>query len=155
MRVLQLKLTTSKDPELDLDDPEVNFMSLMKLRGDLSGADFFGAFPGRPGRWCPRNRTTSASAPSASVPRRLEEVAEGHRIYSREVLFYLDPDTGEPQEWSNPFLGGRKVEVDIQRDPVNGVFSRPARTTDATLSLRELRQHGGLPVDFFISTLRP
>ena len=57
---------------------------------------------------------------------------EGYRVYSREVLFYLDPQTGEIlQEWANPFLDGRKVEVvHIQNDPVNGVFARkgPARS---------------------------
>ena len=60
---------------------------------------------------------------------RLEAVDEGYRIYSREVLYYLDPVTGEIlEEWSNPFLGGRKVEVvHIQNDPVNGVFARSGK----------------------------
>ena len=55
-----------------------------------------------------------------------EKVEDGvYRIYSREVLYYLDPDTGEIlEEWNNPFLGGRKVEVaHIANDPVNGIFS--------------------------------
>ena len=57
---------------------------------------------------------------------RIEEVDEGWRIYSREVLYYLDPDTGEILEtWNNPFLGGREIEVmHIANDPVNGVFQR-------------------------------
>ena len=35
VRVLQASgLTTDKDPELDLDNPEINFNALLKLRGD-------------------------------------------------------------------------------------------------------------------------
>ena len=59
---------------------------------------------------------------------RYEKVDDGYRIYSREVLYYLDPNTGEIlEDWSNPFLGGRTVKVaHIQNDPVNGVFSLTA-----------------------------
>ena len=82
-------------------------------------------FPARHGPWFPRNRTTSVFAHSGSEPAESRKVEEGFRIYSREVLYYQDPDTGEIlSEWSNPFLGGRKVEVvHIANDPVNGVFS--------------------------------
>ncbi len=127
LRLLQSPgLTTPKDPELDLDDTETNFMSLMKLRGDLSGKDFFFAFPGQAWAMVPQERNLKCFRTFGFGSGRLEKVDEGYRIYSREVLFYLDPVTGEIlQEWSNPFLDGRKVEVvHIQNDPVNGVFAR-------------------------------
>jgi hypothetical protein len=127
LRVLQSPgLTTDKDPELDLDDPETNFMALMKLRGDLNGDDFFFAFPGQAWAMVPQEQNYKCFRTFGFGAGRLEEVDEGYRIFSREVLFYLDPDTGEIlEEWSNPFRDGRKVEVvHIQNDPVNGVFAR-------------------------------
>lgn len=130
LRVLQSPgLTTSKDPELDLDDPDTNFNSLMKLRGDLSGDDFFFAFPGQAWAMVPQEQNYKCFRTFGFGSGRFEEVEGGYRIYSREVLYYLDPVTGEIlEEWSNPFLGGRKVEVvHIQNDPVNGVFSRQGK----------------------------
>jgi hypothetical protein len=119
-------LTTSKDPVLDLDDPETNFMALMKLRGDLSGADFHFAFPGQAWAMIPQEQNYKCFRTFGFGSGRYEEVDEGYRIFSREVLLYLDPDTGEIlEEWNNPFLGGRTVKVaHIANDPVNGVFAR-------------------------------
>ena len=127
LRVLPASaLTTDKDPVLDLDDPETNFMSLLKLRGDLSGDDFFFAFPGQAWAMVPQEQNYKCFRTFGFGSGKFEKMEEGvYRIYSREVLYYLDPDTGEIlEEWSNPFLGGRKVEVaHIANDPVNGVFS--------------------------------
>jgi hypothetical protein len=118
-------LKTPKDSALDLDDPETNLRALLKLRGDLSGKDFFFAFPGQAWAMIPQERVHKCFRTFGFGSGRLEPVDGGFRIYSREVLFYLDPVTGEIlQEWSNPFLGGRKVRVvHIANDPVNGVFS--------------------------------
>ena len=118
-------LETSKDPVLDLDDPETNFMALMKLRGDLSGKDFHFAFPGQAWAMIPQERNFKCFRTFGFGSGRYEKVDEGYRIFSREVLYYLDPDSGEIlEEWNNPFLGGRKVDVHhIANDPVNGVFA--------------------------------
>ncbi len=119
-------LTTDKDPVLDLDDPETNFMSLLKLRGDLSGDDFFFAFPGQAWAMVPQEQNHKCFRTFGFGSGKYEKVEDGvYRIYSREVLYYMDPDTGEIlEEWNNPFLGGRKVEVaHIANDPVNGIFS--------------------------------
>ena len=40
-------LTTEKDPDLDLDDPETNFMAMMKIRGDLCRERFLLCFSRR------------------------------------------------------------------------------------------------------------
>jgi len=114
------------DPELDLDDRDTNYMAMLKIRGDLSGKDFIFAFPGVawgsvPGEgYRPLFKTFGIGAG------RIEEVPEGWRIYNREVLYYMDLETGKVlDQWSNPFLGGRKVDVfHIANDPVNGVFTR-------------------------------
>jgi hypothetical protein len=115
-----------KDPRLDLDDPETNFQAMLKLRADTAEKDCMFAFPGETWAMVPQEKNYRCFKTFGIGSSRIEEVEEGWRIYSREVLYYLDPDTGEIlNEWSNPFLGGRKVEVmHIANDPVNGVFTR-------------------------------
>lgn len=115
-----------KDPRLDLDDPETNFMAMLKLRADIAEKDCLFAFPGEAWAMVPQEKNYRCFKTFGIGATRIEEVEEGWRIYSREVLYYLDPDTGEILDtWNNPFLGGREVEVmHIANDPVNGVFMR-------------------------------
>ncbi|MDJ0927377.1 MAG: DUF1838 family protein [Gammaproteobacteria bacterium] len=126
---LQLTRTAAlqipRDAELDLEDPKTNFMAMLKMRADLTGADCLFAFPGETWAMIPQEGNTRLFKTFGIGASRIEEVAEGWRIYSREVLYYLDPQSGEILEtWSNPWLGGRDVEVfHIANDPVNGVFS--------------------------------
>ena len=48
------------------------------------------------------------------------EKGEGFRSVSREVMFYLDPETGEIiDNWENPFTGGTVEVVHVANDPVN------------------------------------
>jgi hypothetical protein len=119
-------MSIAKDPRLDLDDPETNFRAMLKLRADLAGKDCLFAFPGQAWAMVPQERNYRCFKTFGIGASRIEEVKEGWRIYSREVLYYLDPDTGAILEtWKNPFLGGREVEVmHIANDPVNGVFAR-------------------------------
>jgi hypothetical protein len=119
-------LTTEKDPDLDLDDPETNFMAMMKIRGDLAEKDFYFAFPGEAWAMPHQEKPVKCFRTFGLGAGRLEKVPEGYRIYSREVLYYLDATTGEIiEEWSNPWLDGKKVEVfHINNDPVNGVFAQ-------------------------------
>lgn len=128
MRMLKLPANADQkpDPELDLEDPETNFNAMLKIRGDISGKDFFFGFPGQVWAMVPQEGNYRCFRTFGLGAGRIEEVEEGWRIYNREVLYYLDPDTGEIlNEWSNPFLGGKKVEVfHIANDPVNGVFAR-------------------------------
>jgi hypothetical protein len=115
-----------RDAALDLDDPETNFRAMLKLRADLSGRDCLFAFPGEAWAMVPQERNVRCFKTFGVAASRIEEVPEGWRIYSREVLYYMDPVTGEIlSEWANPFLGGKEVEVvHIANDPVNGVFTR-------------------------------
>jgi hypothetical protein len=128
MRMLKTSANADQrpDPDLDLDDPETNFMAMLKIRGDLSEKDFFFGFPGEMWASIPQEGYTRCFKTFGVGAGRIEEVEEGWRIYNREVLYFMDPDTGEIlKEWSNPFLGGRKVEVfTVANDPVNGVFRR-------------------------------
>lgn len=120
---------TSRDRELDLDDPETNFMAMLKIRGDLSGKDFIYAFPGEAWAMIPQEANYRMFKTFGVGAGKIEEVPEGWRIYNREVLYYMDPETGKILDaWNNPLLGGRKVEVfHIANDPVNGVFTREGK----------------------------
>jgi hypothetical protein len=127
LRLTNTKFTTiPKDPRLDLDDPETNFRAMLKLRADLSGKECLFAFPGEAWVMIPQERNVRLFKTFGIGASRIEEVPEGFRIYSREVLYYLDPASGEIlTTWKNPFLGGREVEVaHVANDPVNGVFTR-------------------------------
>ncbi len=49
---------------------------------------------------------------------------KGYRLVSREVLFYIDPKTGEiVRKWTNPWSGETVDVMHINNDPVN---SRPS-----------------------------
>jgi hypothetical protein len=119
-------LDIPRDPKLDLDDAETNFMAMLKLRADLSGKDCLSAFPGEVWAMVDQESNRRLFKTFGIGASRIEEVDEGWRIYSREVLYYLDPQTGEILEtWKNPWLDNKEVEVfHIANDPVNGVFSR-------------------------------
>lgn len=119
-------MTIPKDPRLDLDDPETNYRAMLKLRADTAGKDCLFAFPGTAWVMVPQEKNLLCFRTFGIGATRIEEVPEGWRIYSREVLYYLDPQTGAILEsWKNPFLGGREVEVvHVANDPVNGVFTR-------------------------------
>lgn len=119
-------LDIPRDRELDLDDPETNYMAMLKLRADLAEKDCFFAFPGEAWAMVDQESNRRLFKTFGIGASRIEEVDEGWRIYSREVLYYLDPDSGEIlQTWKNPWLDGEEVEVfHIANDPVNGVFTR-------------------------------
>jgi hypothetical protein len=128
MRMLKTSVNADQkpDPELDLEDPETNYMAMLKIRGDLSGKDFVFAFPGEGWAMVPGEGNYKLFKTFGIGCGRYEETDEGYRIINRELLYTMDPDSGEIiSEWSNPFLGGRKVEVfHVANDPVNGVFKR-------------------------------
>jgi len=45
----------------------------------------------------------------------------GYRLVSREILLYLDLETGNPLEkWKNPWTGKENDVVQVTNDPVNG-----------------------------------
>ena len=101
------------DPELNLDDPETNYMAMLKIRGDLSGKDFFFAFPGEAWGSVPGEGYRRLFKTFGLGAGRIEEVPEGWRIYNREVLYYMDLETGKVLDhWRNPFLeGGRRPSL--------------------------------------------
>lgn len=68
---------------------------------------------------------------------------EGFRSVSREVMLYLDPETGELlDEWQNPWTGQTVTVVHVANDPVN--MRAPRFVTDA--GDITLRRYGDLLV---------
>lgn len=54
----------------------------------------------------------------------------GYRMVSRELMFYLDPETNNVlREWENPWTGKTVEVVHVANDPVNGrpTFGKDAR----------------------------
>ena len=48
------------------------------------------------------------------------EKGDGYRLVSREIMLYLDPDTGEIlREWQNPWTGETVKVLHVANDPVN------------------------------------
>ena len=109
---------------LNLDDPEDNLKVLIKLQADLSGKDVIGGFPGTVWAWVPGAGNTLLLKTYGIGSSHVEQVDGGWRFYHRELLYYMDPVSGEIiSEWENPFTG-RQVEVlHILNDPVNRFYT--------------------------------
>ena len=111
---------------LDLDDPQQNLMAMLKIRGDISGEDFVFAFPGEVWAMIPNQGNYRLFKTFGVGAGHLEDAPEGWRILSREVLYYLDPDSGGILDtWNNPLPGYEKKVgvVHVNNDPINGVFT--------------------------------
>jgi hypothetical protein len=109
---------------LDLDDAEGNLKALIKLQADLSGKDAIGGFAGEVWGWMPGEGNQLLFRSYGIGASHVERVENGWRFYHREVMYYLDPKTGEIlQNWVNPYTG-RTVEVmHILNDPVHRFYS--------------------------------
>ncbi len=56
------------------------------------------------------------------------ERSAGWRLFTCELLIYLDPKTGEPlSTWTNPYTGNVNTAVQTASDPVNQPPSFPRR----------------------------
>lgn len=120
-------------PTLDLDTAEDNLKALIKLQADLSGADVIGGFPGEVWGWVPGEGNKLLFRSYGIGASHVERVENGWRFYHREVMYYLDPQSGEIlQTWANPYTGQRVEVMHILNDPVHrfyaisgGPFSAP------------------------------
>lgn len=67
---------------------------------------------------------------------------KGYRLVSREVLFYLDPKTGEiMRKWNNPWSGETVDIMQINNDPVNSRPSFPINADGSPFTIN-LRREG-------------
>lgn len=57
------------------------------------------------------------------------ERGQGYRLITREILLYLDPDTGQPlRQWDNPWTGETVDVLHVANDPVNSESYVKTRT---------------------------
>ncbi len=67
----------------------------------------------------------------------------GYRMVSREVMFYLDPETGEVLDrWENPWTGEALDVMHIHNDPVNSRPSHARTASGEPFALPTLRESG-------------
>jgi len=75
---------------------------------------------------------------------------KGYRLVSRELLFYLDPVTGEVlREWKNPFTGETVEVMHVHNDPVNSKPNFPigADGKPATVNLKRQGRYLFMPLE--------
>jgi hypothetical protein len=122
-------LTTAKSASaaaatLDLDNPRDNLTALLKLQADTSGADVISGFPGEVWGWVPGEGNKLLFKSYGIGASHVEQVDDGWRFYHREILYYMDPQSGEIlDDWVNPYTT-RRVEVQhILNDPVHRFYA--------------------------------
>jgi hypothetical protein len=70
---------------------------------------------------------------------------EGFRSVSREIMMYLDKDTGKPVEsWDNPFTGQTVEVVHVANDPVNMRAPRYEKDEEGKRGEVKVRRYGPL-----------
>jgi hypothetical protein len=121
--LLPQQASAAVPPGFDSMDPETNLRTLLKIQADLSGADTINGFGGKAWMWVPGEANYLAFQTYGIGATRLDYQGDGvWNFHHREVLYYLDPKTGEILDtWTNP-VTGRTVEVlHILNDPVNRI----------------------------------
>ena len=109
---------------LDLDSPEGNLEALLKLQADTSGKDVISGFGGEVWGWVPGVGNQMLFRSYGIGASHVEEVDDGVRFFHREVMYYLDPQTGEIiNDWVNPYTGKRVEVMHILNDPVHRFYS--------------------------------
>ncbi len=109
---------------LDLDNPRDNLTALIKLQADTSGAEVIGGFPGEVWGWVPGEGNKLLFRSYGIGASHAEKVEDGWRFYHREILYYLDPQTGEIlKDWVNPYTGHRVEVMHILNDPVHRFYA--------------------------------
>lgn len=119
--LLMISLTAA----LDLHAPADNYQAFMRTRGDISGEEVVYYWTGEIHSFVPDQQSVHLFDVAGYNIARFEEYEEGYLMLSREVLLYLDPETGEIlREWFNPFTGRSEQVVHAWNDPVNGEMPR-------------------------------
>lgn len=109
---------------IDLDSPEGNLEALLKLQADTTGKDAISGFGGEVWGWVPGEGNQMLFRSYGIGASHIEEVEDGVRFYHREVMYYLDPKTGEIiNDWVNPYTGKRVEVMHILNDPVHRFYS--------------------------------
>lgn len=118
----------------DLSDPAQALDALVKMRGDLTGAEVAWYWSGGIWGMVPGEGNRKLFGYAGFSATRFEPFEEGYRMLNREAGVYRDPATGVTlASWVNPYLG-REVEV-LHRfnDHVNVEIRRQGRFSIAMI----------------------
>lgn len=119
-----LGATAATEMSLNLDDAEDNLKALIKLQADLSEKDAIGGFAGEVWGWVPGEGNKLLFRSYGIGASHVERVENGWRFYHREVMYYLDPNTGEIlHDWVNPYTSQRVEVMHILNDPVHRFYA--------------------------------
>jgi len=82
-----------------------------------------------------------------------EKKGTGWRIVSREIMLYLDPESGEVlRTWKNPWTGEEVEVIHVTNDPVNSRGANFAVTDDGKMKPSPVKIKGG---KFFMDLVIP
>jgi hypothetical protein len=110
-RVAGVEPTNASPPPYDLQVPEQALDVLVKMRGDLTGAEVAWYWTGSIWGMVPGEGNRKLFDYDGFSGARFEAVEGGYRMLNRELGVYRDPSSGEILDrWLNPYLG-REVQV--------------------------------------------
>ena len=103
--------STGGPPAYDLSVPEQAMDALVKMRGDLTGAEVAWYWTGSIWSMVPGEGNRRLFDYDGFSAARFEAVEDGYRMLNREVGVYRDLESGDILDrWPNPYLG-REVQV--------------------------------------------
>ena len=141
--VLMAGTTWADGPKLDVSDPDQALMASNKLFCDNQPGNVslywwqgvaYSRIPGEKDR-----HLFDVQGMNVRQCARFEDETRGlgFRSVSREVMFYLDPETGEVlREWENPWTGETVEVIQVHNDPVNSRAPRWARDESGEATAR-------------------
>jgi hypothetical protein len=108
---------------VNLDEPADNLRAFVKARASLDGTDRVTYFVGTLHSWEPGGSSMPIFGFEGYNVARAVEVDGGYDLLTREVVFYVDPETREPaQHWTNTITGNEVEVLHIWNDPANQQF---------------------------------
>lgn len=117
---------------LNIQDPNDGVKALRKVQGDLrDGVPALMWWDGQVYSRVPGEKDTllfAINGMNVRTTKTLSDEPYSYKMFSKEVLLYLDPTSGEVlHEWRNPLTGKTCQVVHIANDPVNFTIPYPGR----------------------------
>lgn len=123
----------------DFADPAQALEAMVKMRGDLSGAETAWYWTGSIWGMVPGEGNRKLFAYDGFSMARFEASDAGYRMLNREVGLYRDPATGDILDhWLNPYLGREVAVLHRFNDHVNAEIRREGGFSIARVPVTEL-----------------
>lgn len=146
--------SSAAEPLYDLDVPEQALDALVKMRGDLGGAEVAWYWTGTIWAMVPGEENRPLFAYDGFSMARFEKHEAGYRMLNREAGVYRGLATGEILErWRNPYLGREVRVLHRLNDHVNVDILREGRFSIRSVPITVLGDDVWWRLDLFF--LRP